>query len=122
MTDLSYQQEMETRTGVLVGDRSVSEIVPRPNEGKHTRLGMRVYPGGAGQWFLRIKDQGTCSCEHGPRLWCPSYRGTTCGTCGKRPGKHRRRVLSPSGTLRFRDGRWYRGTEETPIQPREVAP
>jgi hypothetical protein len=30
-------------------------------------------------------------------------------------GRHRRAALMPAGTLRCHGGRWFRGTEETPL-------
>ncbi|QFP94697.1 HNH endonuclease [Mycobacterium phage LilMcDreamy] len=87
---LTPAQEAEVRYGVKVGEPSnrIVGIAPRPDEGRHAMLGSRTTPT-ADWWTLMIKDQGTCSCAHGPRRWSADYRGRTCGTCGKPPGRHR---------------------------------
>lgn len=77
--NMAAQVERELRYGVPVGIRSNTEIVPRPAEGKHVRWSMRVYPGGAGQWLLMIKDQ-TDAGRHRKCADCPFELGIGCWT------------------------------------------
>ena len=88
---LSAAQEAEVQHGVRVGEPStLQQIVPPPrDEGRHVRWSSRTTPA-ADWWVLMIGDQGTCSCTFGPRRWDESYAGSTCGTCGKPAGRHRR--------------------------------
>lgn len=53
-----YQQikDHELRHGAAIGMPTRAEVMPRPKEGKHARLSMRVRPEGD-QWVLMIKDQ-----------------------------------------------------------------
>lgn len=52
-TEQVYQ---ELRHGVALGLPTRAEIMPRPKEGRHARLSMRVRAAGD-QWVLMIKDQ-----------------------------------------------------------------
>ncbi|AGU91990.1 HNH endonuclease [Mycobacterium phage Adawi] len=47
---------LELRHGVAIGLPTRAEVMPRPQEGRHARLSMRVRSTGD-QWVLMIKDQ-----------------------------------------------------------------
>lgn len=61
MTNLGERQYAairgnELRHGAAIGLPTRAEVMPRPKEGKHARLSMRVRSTGD-QWVLMIKDQ-----------------------------------------------------------------
>lgn len=49
-------RDYELRHGAAIGVPNRNLIMPRPKEGKHARLSMRVRAAGD-QWVLMIKDQ-----------------------------------------------------------------
>lgn len=74
---------------ILCGAPTRAEIVPQPaDQGRHARIGMRVYPGGASQWYVRVLDPGDYQGRH--RAICQHpfvpYRGDETRGCGAPDG------------------------------------